>query len=414
VMVTALMLVPALFAVSRRWIEPRAVRRARKGKRVRPAAQARADRPVGARAERWARKVAGRPLPWLIGAATVMIVLAAPVLDMRTWPGSGGDEVASSPLRQSFDIVAEEFGPGANTPMLFVADRDVVSDTEVDAMVATLSERSDLLNVTPPMVSPDGAIALVTAESVLRDNDEGTPAQIADLRAELPDGVELAGSSVMFSDIVDILDTRIWLVIAFVVGISVLLLMVMFRSVLIPVKAAVMNLLSVTASYGVLTAVFQWGWGQELLGLDHAVPVSSWLPILMFAILFGLSMDYEVFLLSRIREDYERTGDAHGSVARGLASTSRVITTAAAIMVLVFLGFATEEGVVIKMIGFGMAVAIFLDATLVRMVLVPATMSLLGERNWWLPAWLDRILPKVEIEAPGPELAPAREPELVH
>ena len=181
--------------------------------------------------------------------------------------------------------------------------------------------------------------------------------------------------------------------------------MVMFRSVLIPVKAAVMNLLSVTASYGVLTAVFQWGWGQELLGLDHAVPVSSWLPILMFAILFGLSMDYEVFLLSRIREDYERTGDAHGSVARGLASTSRVITTAAAIMVLVFLGFATEEGVVIKMIGFGMAVAIFLDATLVRMVLVPATMSLLGERNWWLPAWLDRILPNVQVEAPEPEVA---------
>ncbi len=279
-----------------------------------------------------------------------------------------------------------------------------------------LSDRSDLLNVTPPMVSPDGAISLVTAESVLRDNDEGTPAQIADLRADLPDGVELAGSSVMFSDIVDILDTRIWLVIAFVVGISVLLLMVMFRSVLIPVKAAVMNLLSVTASYGVLTAVFQWGWGQELLGLDHAVPVSSWLPILMFAILFGLSMDYEVFLLSRIREDYERTGDAHGSVARGLASTSRVITTAAAIMVLVFLGFATEEGVVIKMIGFGMAVAIFLDATLVRMVLVPATMSLLGERNWWLPAWLDRILPNVQVEAPEPEVAdPAerRTPELV-
>ena len=144
VMVTALMLVPALFALTRRWIEPRAVRRARKGKRVRPAALARADRPVGARAERWARKVAGRPLPWLIGAATVMIVLAAPVLDMRTWPGSGGDEVASSPLRQSFDIVAEEFGPGANTPMLFVADREVVSDAEVGAMVAALSDRSDL------------------------------------------------------------------------------------------------------------------------------------------------------------------------------------------------------------------------------------------------------------------------------
>ena len=155
-----------------------------------------------------------------------------------------------------------------------------------------------------------------------------------------------------------------------------------------------------------LTAVFQWGWGQQLLGLDHAMPVSSWLPILMFAILFGLSMDYEVFLLSRIREDYERTGDARGSVARGLASTSRVITAAAAIMVAVFLGFVTEDGVVIKMIGFGMATAIFLDATLVRMILVPATMTLLGERNWWLPAWLDRILPRVQVEAPEPARTP--------
>ena len=210
----------------------------------------------------------------------------------------------------------------------------------------------------------------------------------------------------LFSDIADILATRIWLVIGFVVGISVLLLMVMFRSVLIPLKAAAMNLLSVLAAYGVLTAVFQWGWGQELLGLDHAMPVSSWLPILMFAILFGLSMDYEVFLLSRIREDYERTGDARGSVARGLASTSRVITAAAAIMVAVFLGFVTEDGVVIKMIGFGMATAILLDATLVRMILVPATMTLLGERNWWLPAWLDRILPRVQVEAPEPSRAP--------
>ena len=321
---------------------------------------------------------------------------------MRTWPGSGGDEVAGTPLRESFDLISEEYGPGANTPLMFVADRDVVGDAGIDQLAASLEARSDIVNVSPAMVSPDGAIALVTAESVLRDNDERVAGQIADLRAELPAGVELTGSSVLFSDIADILATRIWLVIGFVVGISVLLLMVMFRSVVIPLKAAAMNLLSVLAAYGVLTAVFQWGWGQQLLGLDHAMPVSTWLPILMFAILFGLSMDYEVFLLSRIREDYERTGDARGSVARGLASTSRVITAAAAIMVAVFLGFVTEDGVVIKMIGFGMATAIFLDATLVRMILVPATMTLLGERNWWLPAWLDRILPRVQVEAPEP------------
>jgi RND superfamily putative drug exporter len=166
----------------------------------------------------------------------------------------------------------------------------------------------------------------------------------------------------------------------------------------VPVKAAVMNLLSIGASYGVLTAAFQWGWCTDLLGLDHATPVSSWIPILMFAILFGLSMDYEVFLLSRIREDWLATGEARFSVVRGLASTGRVISAAAAIMVAVFLGFAKETDVVVKMLGFGMAVAILLDATVVRMVLVPATMAMLGRLNWWLPRWADRLLPAVEAE----------------
>jgi RND superfamily putative drug exporter len=173
----------------------------------------------------------------------------------------------------------------------------------------------------------------------------------------------------------------------------------------VPVKAALMNLLSIGAAYGVVTAVFQWGWGAELLGLDHSLPVSSWIPILMFAVLFGLSMDYEVFLLSRIREDWLSTGDAHESVVRGLSSTGRVISAAAAIMVAVFLGFASEVDVVVKQLGVGMAVAITLDATLVRMVLVPATMSMLGRFNWWMPAWLDRLLPTVHAEVT--DLAPA-------
>jgi RND superfamily putative drug exporter len=187
-------------------------------------------------------------------------------------------------------------------------------------------------------------------------------------------------------------------VIGFVVGTSILLLAMVFRSIVVPLKAAAMNLLSIAAAYGVVTAVFQWGWGAELLGLDHAVPVSSWVPILMFTILFGLSMDYEVFLLSRVKEDYDATGDAQGSVVRGLAATGRVISSAAAIMVAVFLGFATEVDVLLKMLGIGMAAAILLDATVVRMVLVPATMSLLGRANWWMPAWLDRFLPGVRAE----------------
>ena len=202
----------------------------------------------------------------------------------------------------------------------------------------------------------------------------------------------------MFSDISTMLNERMWLVIGFVVAVSMLLLAMVFRSVLVPLKAALMNLLSIGAAYGVLVMVFQWGWGVELLGLDHAMPVSSWVPILIFAILFGLSMDYEVFLLSRVRENWLATGDPHGSVIRGLSDTGRVISSAAAIMVAVFLGFASEVDVVVKMLGLGMATAIFLDATVVRMVLVPATMSLMGRWNWWVPGWLDRLLPTIDVE----------------
>ena len=351
------------------------------------------------RSERWAHRVAARPLAWALAAVTVMLLLAAPVLDMRTWPQSGSDDPTSSQARQTYDLLTDAFGPGAPTPYLVVADRSVLTDSEVATLVAGLEARDDLVNVAEPVVSPDGGVAVVSAESTFADNDPRTPDQVASLRALLPEGAELAGSNALFADFSSILAEKVWLVIGFVVAVSMLLLLLMFRSPVVAVKAAVMNLLSVGAAYGVVTAVFQWGWGLDLLGVDHAMPMSSWLPILMFAILFGLSMDYEVFLLSRIREDYDRTGDARGSVARGLAATSGVISAAAAIMVLVFLGFVTESGALIKMLGFGLGVAILLDATVVRLVLVPATMSLLGERNWWTPAWLDRLLPRLTIEA---------------
>jgi putative drug exporter of the RND superfamily len=255
---------------------------------------------------------------------------------------------------------------------------------------------------------------VVSAESTYADNDPRSADLVRDLRSEVPEGVEVTGNLALFTDIADLLAARLWLVIGFVVLISVVLLTMMFRSIAVPLKAAVMNLLSVGAAYGVLTAVFQWGWGLQLLGIDHSRPVSSWLPILMFTILFGLSMDYEVFLLSRVKEDYDRTRDPHGSVARGLASTSRVITAAAAIMVMVFFGFVTEMDALIRMLGFGMGVAILLDATVVRMVLVPATMSLLGHRNWWLPGWLDRALPQLDPEGHPPvtQDLPGREPQL--
>ena len=209
--------------------------------------------------------------------------------------------------------------------------------------------------MTPAVTSPDSAITVFDAIPAYGPTDERTGDLVRSVRAQLPAGAELTGGTAFFADISRMLAGRLWLVIAFVVAVSVLLLAMVFRSVVIPLKAAVMNLLSIGAAYGVLTAVFQWGWATDLLGLDHPLAVSSWVPILMFAILFGLSMDYEVFLLSRIREDWARTGDSHGSVVRGLSATGRVISSAAAIMVAVFLGFASEVDVVVKQLGVGMA-----------------------------------------------------------
>ncbi len=387
VVLSVLVLVPSLAGLLRRWIRPRAVRKGRAPVRT------------SHRAERWANGVARRPVMWAVLAATVLLALAAPVLDLRTWPGSGSDEPTSSMLRRAHDLTVEGFGAGAPAPLLVVVDNERITD--VGAVVTGLEADPEIASVGEPVVSPDGALTLVQAEATFTDNDERTADLVDRVRGDLPEGAELTGSLALWVDIVDLLSLRLWLVIAFVVGISMLMLTVMFRAPVVALKAALVNLLSVAAAYGVLVVIFQWGWGLGLLGVDHTLPISTWLPILMFTILFGLSMDYEVFLLSRIREDYLRTGDAVGSVARGLAATSAVITTAAAVMVMVFLGFAAETGVFFKMMGLGMAVAIALDATLVRMVLVPATMALLGDRNWWIPAWLDRVLPHVDVEGPG-------------
>ncbi len=193
---------------------------------------------------------------------------------------------------------------------------------------------------------------------------------------------------------------------------SFILLMTVFRSVLVPLKAVILNLLSIGAAYGVVVAVFQWGWGGSLLGLGRSGPIESWAPMMLFAIVFGLSMDYEVFLLSRIREEYDRTHDNATAVADGLTSTARVITAAALVMVCVFASFVLGDQRAIKLFGLGLAVAVLIDATLVRMLLVPATMELLGDRNWWLPKWLDRILPKLNVDGNAyPPLVPPQEPE---
>jgi RND superfamily putative drug exporter len=391
----ALTLVPALCGLAGRRLLPRKVRKARAPK----------GSPL---MERWATRVARRPLAWGLLAAIVMLTLAAPALSMRTWPQDSSAQPSDLTTRKAYDLVAKEFGPGANGPIMFVTEG--VSNAGVNALAQQVSDRSDIATVSPVGASADGALRIFEAEPSFGPTDERTPGLVDDLRADAPAGVEITGTTPLFTDIADMLGSRLWLVVGFVVAVSMLLLGMVFRSVVIPVKAAVMNLLSISAAYGVLTVIFQWGWGAGLLGLDHSMPVSSWMPILMFAVLFGLSMDYEVFLLSRIREDWLDTGDAHGSVVRGLSATGRVISAAAAIMVAVFLGFATEVDVVVKQLGVGMAVAILLDATLVRMVLVPATMTMLGRWNWWMPSWLDRALPTVRAEVSDLDDEPTRTP----
>jgi RND superfamily putative drug exporter len=412
VMLTSITLVPALCGLVGRRVLGRRARRA-------PGADAAAGRPRAAEpgataTARWAHRVGRRPWPWALGALTLLLVLAAPVLGMRTWPQDAGSQPESNTTRIAYDLVADEFGPGANGPFLLAVDLTGTAGSAGQTVVSQLTERvaadPGVAAVAPPVLNPAGDAALIIVQPTTGPQDEATVELLHRLRAELPQTVRVTGLTAVFADISDRLADRLWVVIAFVVGVSLLLLTAAFRSVIVAVKAAAMNLLSVAAAYGVMVAIFQWGWGAELLGLPHAVAISSWVPILMFTILFGLSMDYQVFLLSRIREDYLATDDPRGSVVRGLAGTGRVITCAAAIMVAVFVGFGLDADPVVKMMGVGMAVAVLIDATVVRMVLVPATMSILGRANWWLPRWLDRVLPHLDTEGSDPRPVGSADP----
>ncbi|MFC5000417.1 MMPL family transporter [Dactylosporangium cerinum] len=395
VMVAAVTLVPALCGLAGRRVLPRAVR---KGTAAAVTAVARPGWTA-----RWAALVGRRPVVAALGSLLVLAALSAPVLGMRTWPQDAGSQPTSNTTRLAYDLTSAEFGAGANGPLVIAVDTVKVPD--VDGLVAALRAQPGVALVAPAARTGDAAVIIV--EPATGPQDERTTALLDHLRADvLPDGALVTGLVAVFADISDRLADRLWVVVAFVVALSLLLLTVLFRAPVVAVKAAVMNLLSVAAAYGVMTAVFQTDAGARAVGLPHAVPVSSWVPILLFTVLFGLSMDYEVFLLSRVREDWLLTGDAQGSVVRGLSATGRVISGAAAIMVAVFVGFALDPDVTVKMTGVGMAAAVLIDATLVRLVLVPATMSLLGRANWWLPGWLDRLLPHVKPEASQPELAP--------
>ena len=357
---------------------------------------------------RWSRIIQRHPLRWLLVGTSVLLVLAAPILGLRLGFADEGNYPEESYTHQAYDLLADGFGEGFNGPFLITVTSDGSDGIEaVEYLRNLMADTPGVASVTPMVPSdphnPDAFImSLVPTTS---PQDEATSELVRSLRDTVIPGaiagtdldVNITGTAAANIDFTDFLAQRVFVFFGAVLALSFILLMIVFRSILVPLKAVVMNVLSIASAYGVVVAIFQWGWAGELLGVQEA-PIAPFVPMMMFAIVFGLSMDYEVFLLSRVREEYLRTGDATGSVADGLAATARVITAAAAIMIVVFGSFMFEDSRIIKLFGLGLGLAVLLDATLVRMLLVPATMELLGSKNWWIPRWLDRLLPELHVE----------------
>jgi RND superfamily putative drug exporter len=370
-------------------------------------------------AYRWSRLIQHRPWTAAIAGALVLLVVAIPMLSLRLGFSDESNFADDTTTKQAYNLLVEGFGPGFNGPLLLVAKLPPGADTSrLDAVNQAVAKDPGVAFVTPPQLNNQDKPTAVLWNLVPTSGpqDEATTNLVKRLRHDvLPAAQSAAGVDVNVTgtvavnvDFSNYLRSRLPLLFSVVLGLSFLLLMAVFRSLLVPLKAVVMNLLSVGAAYGVVVALFQWGWLGDVINVQPA-PIEPWAPMMLFAIVFGLSMDYEVFLLSRVREEWHRTGDSRVSVADGLAATAKVITAAAAIMVVVFGSFLLEHDRTFKLMGTGLATAVLLDATIVRMLLVPATMELLGDKNWWLPGWLNRILPTIDVEGhPDAELAAAR------
>ena len=371
---------------------------------------------VGSGWHRWGAHVSRNALAYAVGVTVMLLALSAPVLALHVGIPDEGSLPESRTERRAYDLVAEGFGPGSNGPLVIAVD--ISEDpSAVQPLLGAIEADEGIAAVALPEVDGDAGVATLVAFPTTGPQDDATLDTVERLRADVlpavldgrPARAHVGGQTASFADIGDRVHDRLPLFIAAVVLLSFLLLTLVFRSVVVPLKAALLNLLSIGASYGVMVMVFQWGWGAGIIGLESTVPIVSFIPMFMFAILFGLSMDYEVFLLSRVRGEYVASGDNDASVLRGIASTARVITSAALIMISVFLGFVLGDDPAIKMFGLGLATAILVDATIVRMVLVPATMKLLGDANWWIPGWLDRLLPAIDVEGPAGLPAPELE-----
>jgi RND superfamily putative drug exporter len=371
---------------------------------------------------RWSRLVERHRYLAAVAGVAVLLVLAAPFLGVRFGFPDAGNDRADTSTRQAYDLLADGFGAGANGPLLLAAELPGGDRSALTALTARLRQTPGVAAVTPPQVNQAGDTAVLTVVPATGPQDAATEDLVRTLRdrtipaATRGTGTEahVGGVTATAIDSTENIAGRIPLLIGGVVTLSMLLLLVAFRSVVIAVKAAVMNLLSVAAAYGVVALVLQGGWAGRLVGIDTPTPLPAFIPVLMFAVLFGLSMDYEVFLISRMRESWVRTGDNARAILDGLAGTGRVITAAAAIMIAVFAAFVPSPEVFLKVIGVGMAAAILIDATVVRLLLVPAVMHVLGRANWWMPAWLGRRMPHLHVEG-RPEVhlpAPARPQEL--
>src|SRR5690242_1645478 len=367
-------------------------------------------------AERWASVVQRHRVLATVASASFILILAAPALAMKLSMPDESAQARGTMGYASYATMAQGFGPGFDAPLIVAARAGSADQAKLQQLQRAIEGTKGIAAVTPPVFSQDGQAAMLIAYPATGQQDPATNALVNKLDATvLPKAgltAYLTGPNAGNVAFANLMGSRLPWLIGVVVALSMGLLLVVFRSVVIAVKAALMNLLSVCAAYGVLVAVTQWGWLGHLFGFGEKMPVTTWVPVFLFVILFGLSMDYEVFLLSKIREEYDRCGDNALAVGRGLAATARVITAAAAIMVVVFLSFVLTPDVSVKQIGLGLAAAVLVDATVVRLVLVPAVMELLGKANWWVPGWLGRRLPAGS--GSGPAAASRPEPVKVN
>ncbi|MGA5795804.1 MMPL family transporter [Streptomyces cellulosae] len=359
---------------------------------------------------RYAQRVARRPWTFLVSGVAVIAVLAIPVFSIQLGHIGDGADPTSFTDRRAYDLMTDAFGPGSNGPLTVVVDQSSVPQSQRSSLASQAQKTLDGVEgaavVTPLTSTQDGDVLVGTVYSTASPQS-ATTTDLANRLVDdaLPDAVRgtdastyVTGTTAAQVDFRDLVAERLPWIIAVVVALAFLIILAVFRGLLVAVKAAVLNVLSITASYGVVVAVFQWGWGGPALGVSGTVPIESYVPMMMFAIVFGLSMDYEIFLLSRVHEAWRRTQDARASVAHALEITARVITCAALIMVSVFAAFVVSDNVVVKMLGLGLAVSVLIDATVVRLLLVPAVMTLLGRHAWWTPHWLDRLLPHIDAE----------------